>query len=159
MTDDSESELKDYKFLCFDGKVRSVFTCTERFTDSGLKVTFFNTDWEVMPFERHYPKSEMEIEKPLSFDEMLGFAEKLSKNIPFVRVDFYEVKGHVYVGELTFYPGAGLEEFNPEEWDKTIGDWIKLPDGGGDDGHFIILWGIYLKKLIIRLKIHRFSRT
>lgn len=130
MTDDSRKELKDYKFLCFDGKVRSVFTCTERFTSSGLKVTFFDTNWDVMPFERHYPKSKMNIKKPLNFDEMIIFAEKLSKNIPFVRVDFYEVKGHIYVGELTFYPGGGLEEFSPPEWDVKLGEWIRLPEGG-----------------------------
>lgn len=127
MVDDSGTELRDYKFLCFNGKVRSIFTCTERFSSLGLKVTFFNPNWEEMPFERHYPKSQVPIQKPHCLDEMKKLAEILSKDIPFVRVDFYEVNRHVYFGELTFYPGGGLEEFTPSCWDKVFGDWIELP--------------------------------
>ena len=81
-----------------------------------------------MPFERHYPKSEKPIKKPVQYNQMIAFAEKLSHGIPFVRVDFYEVNGMVYFGELTFYPGNGMEEFTPVEWDYKLGDWITLPE-------------------------------
>lgn len=119
--------LSDFKFMCFDGKVKCSFTCTERFAPGGLKVTFYDTDWKIMPFERHYPRSQVPLAKPLNYDEMVQLAEKLSKDIPFVRVDFYSVQGKTYFGELTFYPGAGLEEFTPAEWDKMLGDWLSLP--------------------------------
>ena len=59
---------------------------------------------------------------------MVEYAEKLSAGIPFCRVDFYEVEGKVYFGEITFSPGSGWEEFSPEEWDATLGDWIQLPE-------------------------------
>lgn len=123
---DESEELSDYKLMCFNGTVKCSFTCTDRFNNKGLKVTFYDTDWKVMPFERHYPKSDTPISKPLKYDEMVELAEKLAKDIPFVRVDFYEVKEQVYFGELTFYPGSGFEEFTPSEWDKTLGEWINL---------------------------------
>lgn len=120
--------LKDYKFMCFDGEQKCAFVCSERFTSSGLKVTFYDTDWEVMPFERHYPKSEHPVAKPATYDEMAALAEELSKDIPFARVDFYEVNGASYFGELTLYPGNGMEEFSPSEWDERFGEWLKLPE-------------------------------
>lgn len=129
MSDNEESkELSDYKLMCFNGKVKCSFTCTDRFNNKGLKVTFYDTDWKVMPFERHYPQSDTPLKKPLQYEEMVELAEKLAKDIPFVRVDFYEVKKQIYFGEMTFYPGSGFEEFTPSEWDKTLGSWI--PIGG-----------------------------
>ena len=53
---DGSDELRDYKLMCFNGKVKCTFVCSDRFSDDGLKVTFFDNDWKVMPFERHYPK-------------------------------------------------------------------------------------------------------
>lgn len=124
----SSSEMIDYKLLCFNGKVKTIFTCTERFGGEQLKVTFFDTRWNKMPFERHYPSSTKEIIKPFNFKLMIELAEILSKDIPFVRVDFYEIENRVYFGEITFFPGGGMEEFTPQGWDKTLGDWIELPE-------------------------------
>lgn len=124
-------ELMDYKFLCFEGKVRCVFTVTERFSEDGLKVTFFDPNWNPLPFERHYPKSAKPIPKPYHLEKMVKLAEELSSDIPFVRVDLYESGGRIFFGELTFYPGSGFEEFIPEKWDNLLGEWIKLPEGKG----------------------------
>ena len=121
------SEMIDYKFMCFNGRVKIIFTCTERYNDGQLKVTFFDTNWNRMPFERHYPSSNKMIAKPLNFDLMIVLAEKLCKNIPFVRVDFYEINNRVYFGEITFFPGGGMEEFTPQKWDRILGEWIELP--------------------------------
>ena len=112
--------------MCFNGAVKCSFTCSERFSESGLKVTFFDKDWNVMPFERHYPASKNPPTKPINYDKMIQFSEKLSKGIPFIRVDFYEINGKLFFGELTFYPGSGFEEFTPEEWDYRLGDFLKL---------------------------------
>lgn len=127
MEDNSAQELKDYKFMCYNGKVKCSFVCTDRFSADSLKVTFFDTNWEKMPFERHYPASKENIKKPKNYDKMIKIAEKLSKNIPFVRVDLYEINNKIYFGELTFYPGSGFEEFTPNEWDYKLGEWIKIP--------------------------------
>ena len=126
MSNDNGEDLNDYKLMCFNGQVKATFVCSDRFSEDGLKVTFYDTNWKRMPFERHYPASKTDIARPKTYDEMLILAEKLAFKIPFVRVDFYEVHGRVYFGELTFFPGSGYEEFTPEEWDKKLGDWINL---------------------------------
>lgn len=134
MSGSSENgDLNDYKLMCFNGKVRCSFVCSERYSNQGMRVTFFDNNWNVLPFERHYPKSNEPIPKPENFELMMEMAEKLSENIPFVRTDFYEIDGKVYFGELTFYPGDGFEEFNPESFDFEIGKMIELPKkvGGG----------------------------
>ena len=119
--------LRDYKFMCFEGKVKCSFVCSDRNTKEGLHVTFFDTNWKVLPFERHYPARKEGLPKPKCYDEMVNLAEKLTKGIPFVRVDFYEINGKVYFGELTFYPGSGFEEFTPRSADEWLGSFIKLP--------------------------------
>ena len=123
----ANDDLPDYKLMCFNGEVKCSFVCSERNTGTGLKVTFFDRDWNEMPFERHYPKSKQYIPKPVHYEKMVNLAECLAKGLPFIRVDFYEVAGEIYFGELTLYPGNGLEEFTPEEWDKHLGDWLILP--------------------------------
>lgn len=127
LVEDEGIELKDYKILVFNGKAKLSFVCSERFTRSKLKVTFFDLNWNKMPFERSYPKSSILIDKPQNYELMIELAEILAKGIPFIRVDFYEVKGHVYFGEMTFYPGGGMESFNPKEWDAKLGEWLELP--------------------------------
>lgn len=124
-----KDDLTDYKFMCFHGEVKCIFTCTQRRSSDGLRVTFFDEEWKQLPFERHYPAAEVgSIAKPKNLNLMKKFAEQLSTNIPFVRVDFYEINGKVYFGELTFFPGAGFEEFTPSKYDRILGSWINLPN-------------------------------
>ena len=113
--------------MCFNGKVKCSFVCIDRRKPTGLKVDFYDDNWNHMPFKRHYPNSGMLTPRPKSYNKMVEYAEILSRNIPFVRVDFYEINGKPYFGELTFYPGSGFEEFTPEYYDYVLGDWIKLP--------------------------------
>lgn len=127
--------LIDYKFMCFNGKVKCIFTVTQRYSEEGLKVTFFDTDWNKMPFERHYPMDKRSIKKPTSYDEMVVLSEKLSRGCTFVRVDFYEINEKPYFGEMTFYPGDGWEEFTPYEWDRILGEWIDLGDQCGEENN------------------------
>lgn len=124
---DVNDDLKDYKFMCFDGKAHCSFVCSDRNNGKGLKITFFDREWNRLPFERHYPSDTEDIKMPTSYKEMMRLAEVLSEKIPFVRTDFYEIEGHLYFGELTFFPGTGMEEFTPEQWDKTLGELIVLP--------------------------------
>lgn len=118
--------LTDYKVMCFGGQARCEFTCTGR-ADGNLHVDFFDTEWNHMPFTRHYPNADVPPEAPERLKDMVAMAERLSEGMPFVRVDFYEVAGQYYFGEMTFYPGSGMEEFDPERWDEELGSWIELP--------------------------------
>ena len=125
MQDKNSNELIDYKILCFNGEPKLLFTCTDRYTD-GLKVTWFDLNWNKLPFERHYQSSNKNINKPINFNKMIELSRKMVKNIPFVRIDWYEINGKLYFGEYTFYPGNGFEEFRPEIWDKKLGDMLDL---------------------------------
>ncbi|SMP65525.1 TupA-like ATPgrasp [Sphaerochaeta associata] len=126
LVDDTQVDLMDYKILCFNGEPKCLFVCLDRRSPSGLKVDFYDLNWTPLPFERHYPRSGKFIEKPECFEELLELSKILSRGISFVRVDFYIVNKQIKFGELTFYPGSGLEEFTPEEYDKTLGNWLDL---------------------------------
>jgi hypothetical protein len=125
--DDLGTGLKDYKFMCFNGEVKCSFICLNRNSVEGLNIDFYDVNWNKMPFERYYPNSDTLLPKPQNYNQMINFAEKLAKDIPFIRVDFYEIHGRLYFGELTLYPGSGFEGFSPESYDHILGDWIKLP--------------------------------
>lgn len=120
-----EGDLIDYKFLCFNGIPDMLFTVSERTTNKYLN--FYDLSWNLLPLERKFKNSPHPIDKPSQFDLMIELAKKLSKPFPFVRVDFYEVKKRIYIGELTFSPGGGLEPFTPKEWDRILGDKFQLP--------------------------------
>jgi hypothetical protein len=125
--DEVSNELRDYKLMCFNGEVKCSFVCLNRNTPSGLNVDFYDLDWNRMPLERRYPNSGKVVNKPFNYNKMIEISEVLSKDLPFIRVDFYEVNNKLYVGELTLYPGSGFEEFTPVSYDYLLGSWIKLP--------------------------------
>lgn len=126
------SGLTDYKIHCFNGVPRFILVCQDRFAESGLTEDFFTPEWEHMSVKRpNIPNATTPISKPEKLDEMLALAEKLAKDIPFIRVDFYFVDGKIYFSELTFFPAAGFAPFEPEEWDKIFGDWLVLPQRHG----------------------------
>jgi hypothetical protein len=129
LNDDVSDDLFDYKFMAFNEKVRSTFVCSNRNYKGNLNVTFFDLEWNRLPFERTYYQSPIEIEKPINYELMLKLTERLVKEIhsSFVRIDFYEVNGKIYFGEVTFFPGSGLESFQPVEWDYKFGEWLELP--------------------------------
>ena len=133
MSDGNDGGLRDYKFFCFKGNPKVMFLLKDRQIDTRLN--FYDTEFNKLPFERGYPNFDDEIEKPDGWDEMMELAKQLSKDIPQVRVDFYNIKGKIYFGELTFFPGSGMEKFSPQKWDRIMGDWIELPpqkmEGGG----------------------------
>ncbi len=118
-------DIADYKVMCFNGKPRLAFACTERRRE--LKVTFFDLQWNQLPVRRVYKSSEVPIAPPVTLDEMIHLAGKLAEHFPFARIDFYEVDGRPYVGEITFGTGNGMERFDPLEWDHRLGEYLCLP--------------------------------
>lgn len=121
--------LTDYKVHCFNGVPKMVLVCKDRFTEDGLTEDFFTESWEHLPVKRpNIPMANIAAKKPEQLDKMLEISEKLSENIPFLRVDFYIIEEKLYIGELTFFPAGGVAPFEPEAWDETFGSWIQLPD-------------------------------
>lgn len=129
MEDIETKELLDYKFFCFNGIPKMLFIASDRQNPlEETKFDFYDIDFNHLPFTNGHPNSKKLIKKPKNFDLMKKLAQKLSHNIPHVRVDFYEINGKVYFGELTFSHWSGFVKFNPSEWDKKIGDWLILPN-------------------------------
>ena len=128
MEDKATAELRDYKFFCFDGKVKALFIATDRQkSDAPTCFDFFDENYKHMDVRSGHPNAKVLPEKPENFDKMKQLAETLSAGIKHVRVDFYEVNGKVYFGEMTLFHHSGLVPFDPPEWDEVFGSWFELP--------------------------------
>lgn len=125
--------LIDYKVFTFNGEPKLIYVYQSVHPEQGGKPVntycdVFDLDWNLVPFCQNYGNDPETPARPQHLDEMLDLSRKLSEGIPFLRVDFYEINGKVYVGKMTFYSWAGFEPFHPEEWDYTLGSWLELPD-------------------------------
>lgn len=126
MVDESEIELKDYKIYNFSGVPELIQVDFGRFTKHERNL--YTTKWEYIDEQIEYPTDRNRlISKPENLEEMLSCARKLSEGIPSVRTDFYSINGKVYFGEITFYQEAGFGRFESEEYERKLGNLIKLP--------------------------------
>ena len=123
LINDSNGELNDYKFLCFDGNPVYCWVDTGRFSEH--KRTFFDMNWEKQEWGQTYPLEDS-IEKPKNFEKMITLARKLSYGFKQVRVDLYNVDGKIYFGEMTFTNGNGFEKFIPDKYDEILGEMWTL---------------------------------
>ena len=120
-------DLLDYKMYSFHGEPKLTVVCSDRFSKTGTRMNFYDINWEPMGIHfGHYPPLPLEFPKPATYEEMKRLTAELSKDCPFLRVDFYEIKGRLFIGELTFFPGAGLEKFRPMSKDYELGEWLHL---------------------------------
>ena len=124
MVDESGTELKDYKIFCFGGEPKALFVATDRPHDT--RFDFFDMEFNHLPFLNGHPNAVKEIKKPAGFEKMSKLAKKLSEGMSQVRIDFYDINGKVYFGEITFFHWSGMVPFEPEEWDYKFGDMIEL---------------------------------
>ena len=125
--EDETGNLMDYKFMCFNGEPKFVHICPDRNCGGQIHFDYYDLEWNKLPFAIEHPNSDIITPKPKSFDKMLEYARILSAGKALSRIDFYEIAGKPYFGEITFYPYSGLERFDKDEWNVTLGDWIKLP--------------------------------
>ena len=122
------NDLPDYKYFCFNGVPKLMFVATERHNENDeTRFDFFDMDYNHLDIKNGHPFANIIPSKPKNFELMKELSKKLSKGIPHVRVDFYEVNGRVFFGELTFSHWSGLVPFEPEKWDDILGSWIVLP--------------------------------
>jgi hypothetical protein len=130
LVNNSNEELLDYKFYCFNGVVKCILLCSNRdAAKNNLCLDFYNLKWEKTHYKfTKYANNVICFPRPKNYDLMVKFSEKLSTNIPSIRVDFYEVNGHLYFGELTFTTTSGFSSYEPIEWDYIMGSWIVLPN-------------------------------
>lgn len=127
MEDADTKDLRDYKIFTFNGQVKALFIATDRESKEETKFDFFDANFRHLAFTNGHPNANVQPKKPKTFEKMKELAAQLSKGIPQVRVDFYEVNGKIYFGEMTFFHWSGMVPFNPEKWDRIFGEWIELP--------------------------------
>ena len=122
-------DLHDYKFYCFDGKPKVVCVASDRHSNRGLKIDYYDINKNRLQLKSgDYKNSEGLFKFPDRYEEMVAIAAKLSQGIPHVRVDLYCVNEKIYFGELTFFDSAGFVPLNPVKWDEIWGSWIELPE-------------------------------
>lgn len=115
-----DGSIDDFKFFCFNGKYKALCVDKDRyknhirgFWDENLQyLSDVKSDHDNMPIGYSLPRN---------IKDMINFAEKLSEDFPFVRVDLYNIDGRIYFGELTFYPWSGYVKFQPDEFDYRLG--------------------------------------
>lgn len=126
MTDESGTELKDYKIYTFGGEPYLIQVDFDRFHNH--RRNLYTTEWKYIDETIEYSKDpNVKIAKPEHLEEMLECSRKLAVGTISLRTDFYSINGKIYFGEITFYQEAGFAHFEHEEFAKKLGDQIKLP--------------------------------
>lgn len=121
------NEIADYKVHNFNGIPEVILVCRDRFRDSGLTEDFFDTNWVHIDVRRPgHPNAPTLENRPEELDKMLELAEKLSKNYPFMRTDFYCLNNRIYFGEITLYPASASVPFDPAAFDITLGSKLNI---------------------------------
>ena len=116
--------MSDFKVHCFNGEPLFTLVCFDRVSEkANANYVYYDNDWNHLDYSNTPQKA---FEKPLCFDEMLQASRIIAKDFPFVRVDFYEVGGKPYIGELTFDPDGGLDDTLYKKADYEIGDLLDL---------------------------------
>lgn len=100
-----KTRLIDYKFYCFNGIPECIEVVTYRSSRIHyVEMNLYDMKWNLISEHIFYPRGE-NVSKPKTFNKMVDACLNLAKDIPFVRIDFYEVNGKPYFGEMTFTPG------------------------------------------------------
>ncbi len=115
-------ELMDYKFFCFYGEPKFIQADVDRETNHAINI--YDLNWQQVPVSLQYPRSNKKVAIPSNFELMKKLARKLSKGFDFVRVDFYNLNGKIYFGEMTFFPGNCADSIDPIEYDLEWGNFF-----------------------------------
>ena len=119
-----DGDLKDYKVMCFNGKAKLIMLNANRFLGD-LEEAMYDLDWKKTDITQGYPSTK-DYPRPKNLDLMIHLSEVLAKDINHVRVDWYNIEGKLYFGEMTFFDGSGFVPFDNPEHDVLLGSWMKL---------------------------------
>lgn len=115
----------DWKIYVFGG--RPVAVQVHRNRETAHNWVLFTPDWRRLTAPDGLPDPV----PPQSLSRMLAAAALLGEGFDFLRADFYEVDGVPKFGEITFYPGSGLDPFKPDGIDHWLGaTWREARDRG-----------------------------
>ena len=128
MKNEGKSALTDYKFSCFNSEPKFCQIINDRFTNK-LHINYYNMNFKPMldvSRNDHPANYSLKDEKPETWDLMIEYAKKLSEDFKYVRVDFYQINGKIYFGELTFIPAAAYIKYKNDKTDFEFGEMLKL---------------------------------
>ena len=125
LDDHRPGELQDYKFWCFNGEPTYMYI-TNKNPESVFE-NYYDMDFNPVDIYHNSPRAIPEYSRPQEFEEMKRLARILSKGLPFVRIDFFDVDHHIYFGEFTFFDFGGFIPFRNYEMDLKLGELIQLP--------------------------------
>ncbi len=100
-----------FMFRCIYGRPISIGV---KFTDSDNNIInlLYDTNWNIIPQSNNI-HTKYRIEKPTKLDIMCKYANVLSNNFEFVRIDYYIDKNNdIYFSEFTFTPSGGDKTFD-----------------------------------------------
>lgn len=120
--------ITDYKFFCFDGEPEFFYVSTDLVNDRQAEMGFFNMDGSKIPLIRNDYKDIGELVFPNYLNDMIEVSKRLSRDFPFVRVDFFITDETFKFAELTFTPGAAMMPINPERYDMEWGTKLNLSE-------------------------------
>ena len=118
------SSIIDYKMFCINGKVQITQCCSDR--ENELKLSYYDINWSKLDYSNREIDKNIIIKKPNNYDKMLEVATNLSSKFKFVRVDFYETKNRILLGELTFTPAACNLTYLSEKAEIELGNLLNL---------------------------------
>ena len=130
----SETAPLEIQCWCINGDVDSLLVCRKNF-DGSYEAWSYSPTWEHL-CERKNEDFNSNIPKPQGLEELLDYAKILAKPFPFVRVDFYDVKGDLYLAELTFTPAANILSSYKDEFIIRLGDKLILPQKFLSNSHY-----------------------
>lgn len=119
LVEPGQSNLTDYMFFVFAGKVHYIEVCQGSFAEFGS--CFFDRAWNKMPFRFGGVPDLPGADRPENLERMVEIAERLGQGFDFVRVDLYNIDGQIFFGECTFYPHGGTKRVEPSDWDEKMG--------------------------------------
>lgn len=133
ITENTNEPLTDYKFYCFNGEPRFLYISRTDPQHQDTPISYLDLDWNLTPFQRKKHRLLQPLPpRPEKFEEMLAICRKLAEGVPFLRVDLYYIDGVIYFSELTFFPASGYNTFEPEKWDRILGDYLELPKNANE---------------------------
>lgn len=119
-------QLYDYKFFCFNGRPFCIYVAQDHFGKEGSHISFYDLNWNKMNV-RYGNHLVGEAPCPKHFEDMIDISKTLSREFPFLRVDFFDTDDKLFIAELTFNPGGGFVPYYPESFNKELGDLFILP--------------------------------
>lgn len=117
----------DIKIHCFNGIPKMIQVDLDRGTNNYSR-NWYNTDWSVAPFGWYSEDNGIvkrskgrQLPKPTNLEKMLNLSKELSEEFYYSRIDWYDVNGKLYFGEITFHHDSGMRPIEPFEWDLKLG--------------------------------------